>query len=167
MGRFIRSDIIAGKKSKALLDIEIYQAENQLSLDKMDVRDEVRNLLTKCSAELKTEHLKKMQSALISIISYLQENLPLDSTPLNDLMCLNPLLRSKSPPDNICRIARLMPHVISPESISLIRDEWTMYQVDDDIQKSWFENNGIYKRLDDYYMNLFQFEDSIWCISLC
>ena len=156
MGRFLKSQVLDVKSSKDLLKIEICKVENQLSLDKMDVGDPVRKLLSKCSPASKTDHLKKMQSALITITSYLQKHLPLDSTLLTALMCLNPLLRSKSPPEHICRIARLMPHVISPESISLLRDEWNMYRVDDDIQECWFVDDcGVYKRLDSYYMNVF------------
>lgn len=156
MGRFLNADLMKVKKSKDLKTINIEDANNQLSLEKMDVGDPVRKLLSKCSLSKKTEYLKTMQSALIAMTRYLQQKLPLDSTLLNDLMCLNPLLRGKSPSDHILRIARLMPHVISEESISLLRDEWNLYTADEDIQESWFmDDDGGYKRLDSYFVNVF------------
>ena len=47
--------------------------------------------------------------------------------------------------------------MISEDSISLLRGEWSLYQTDDEIQKSWFvENDGSYKRLDHYFAKVFE-----------
>ena len=47
--------------------------------------------------------------------------------------------------------------MVSEDSISLLRGEWSLYQTDNEIQKSWFvENDGSYKRLDHYFAKVFE-----------
>ena len=113
---------------KTLLNIQVDKPANLLPLDKIDVGDSCKKILSKCTSKVKEEYLQEMQQAMITITKYLQEHIPLDIPLVHDLMCLNPLLREKSSPEQICRIARLMPHVISSDSISLLRDEWRVFK---------------------------------------
>ena len=160
MERFVKEAMIgaSGKFStKSLINVDLTKQENLLTLDKMDVGDGVRDILKKCKPSCRNENLKNMQAAFIAMALYFVENLPLTSQLLNDVMCLSPLLRKKSPPAHMCRIAKHIPHVISEDSISLLRGEWSLYQTDDEIQKSWFvENDGSYKRLDHYFAKVFE-----------
>ena len=160
MERFVKKDAMIGASGKfstnSLINVDLTKQENLHTLDKMDVGDGVRDILKKCKPSCRNENLKNMQAAFIAIASYFVENLPLSSQLLNGVMCLSPLLRKKSPPVHICRIAKHIPHVISEDSISLLRGEWSLYQTDDEIQKSWFvENDGSYKRLYHYFAKVF------------
>ena len=125
MERFVKKEAMIGASGKfsikSLINVDLTKQENLLTLDKMDVGDDVRDILKKCKTSCRNENLKNMQAAFITMASYFVENLPLSSQLLNDVMCLSPLLRKKSPPAHTCRNAKHIPRVISEDSISLLR----------------------------------------------
>ena len=122
MERFVKKEAMIGGSgkfsTKLLINVDLTKQENLLTFHKMDVGDGVCDILKKCKPSCQNENLKNMQAAFIAMASYFVENLPLSSQLLNDVMCLSPLLRKKSPPAHICRIAKHIPHVISEDSIS-------------------------------------------------
>ena len=102
MERFVKKEAMIGASgkfcTKSLINVDLTKQENLLTLDKMDIGDGVRDILKKCKPSCRNENLKNMQAAFIAMSSYFVENLPLSSQLLNDVMCLSPLLRKKSPP---------------------------------------------------------------------
>ena len=87
--RFLKPEVVNDKKGKELLLIDVIDKEKQLSRNKMNVGAEVPKLLKKISNNEKQriEKLQCMQSAYIKMTEYLQENLPLDSGFLADMVC--------------------------------------------------------------------------------
>ena len=64
-----------------------------------------------------------MKDLYVSVIQYLQKDLPLHSMMLKDITCLSPLLRSCNwSVDAIGRLASLIPYLISKREVSIMKD---------------------------------------------
>ena len=73
-----------------------------------------------------------MKDSYVSVIQCLQKNLPLNSMMLKDITCLSSLdqLRSCSwSVDVISRLALLILHLISQREVSIVKDQWRLYQL--------------------------------------
>ena len=116
----------------------------------MNVGAEVPKLLKKISNNEKQriEKLQCMQSAYIKMTEYLQENLPLDSGFIADMVCLHPLKgKDAAAVNRISRIAQCMPHVIEERSIVILIDSGRTRR-QEEIDERWvFNEDGRYKPL--------------------
>ena len=87
------------------------------------------------------------------MVIYLQNNLPLQSTLLKDVSCLAPNVRNKEWTVNaIGRLAAKLPHMVSEREVSLVKDQWKLYQAED-IPEEWHTDilMDVPKRLDHYW----------------
>ena len=158
MLRFLKADVVTNKDGKTLMTVDVRKAENQLDLEKMNVGVEVTKLLKKCRKDQKEGYLKEMQEAFCKMTEHLQNKLPLDSTFLKDMICLHPLKRTTMTSLSISRIAKQMPHIVSDDKISRIKDEWEVLKSEDDIKEDWFLNSDgkTLKRVDHYWNQVFK-----------
>lgn len=98
-----------------------------------------------------------MRDSLIAIACYLQKNLPLDSGTLKDAACLSPVVRDKDwTIGAIKRLALKVPHIISEREVSLVADQWMIYQAED-IPIDWEEE----QHMDTYWSKVFKLKSGI------
>ena len=93
-----------------------------------------------------------MKDTYIEMTKYLLKSLPLKSNVLKDAACLGPLTRKKEwTVQSIGRLALRIPHIIQEREVSLVKDEWKLYQLEE-IPVEWHNNeNGNFKRVDSYW----------------
>ena len=73
--------------------------------------------------------LTLLRDALISIVVYLQSKLPLQSSLLKDVSCLSAKWRLREwTLRTIENLAGRLPHLISQREVSLVKDQWKLYQ---------------------------------------
>ena len=92
---------------------------------------------------------------------YLKKKLPLKNVFLRDIQILNPSFKSVQYTDELVRIARSIPCLLTDREIDYARDEWLIYSLDN-IDEKWYvkekkeDNSGneciVYHRI-DYYWN--------------
>lgn len=134
MGRFLKGHVFDEKYGKHLLKVEYTKPDNQLSLSRMEVGEKARSFMEKLSNDQQKVVLMGMKQFYIQVTRYLAEHLPLDSKLLRDVSILHPLLRkSETASQAIRRLAVMMP-MISEEEVSLVTDEWKVYQRGDNIE---------------------------------
>lgn len=96
-----------------------------------------------------------------AIAEYLKKNLPLKNSFLRDLQVLHPSYKSAQYSDEVVRIARTVPGLLTDREIDYARDEWLNYSLEN-IDEKWYikekqeDNSGTdrvtYHRI-DYYWN--------------
>ena len=158
MKRLIKPALLKDKTVSELVKINFDKEENQLKLMKIDYRKEAENYLSNIADARKNDARKSMRDSYVKIINYLQKTLPLNSKMLQDITCLSPLLRSCDwSVDAIGRLAELIPHLISEREVSIVNDEWRLYQ-SEEIDEIWIKDpeTGKFRRLDFYWSNVFK-----------
>ena len=149
MKRFLKADVVNGKKAMELQTLVVTDEANQLPLKEIDIGSEVTNQLKKLRKEEVIEQQKLMRTCYIKMTQYLQKKLPINSSLLQDLRCLHPLFKDKTWTINcIGRLAEAMPHIIDPVQVSQIKDEWKALQAEA-IPPKWAEG-----RVDHYYAKI-------------
>ena len=107
--------------------------------------------------ESKVQNLEIVRYSLIAIVCYFQKNLPLASGTLKDVACLSPVVRDKDwTVGAIKRLATKVPHIISEREVSLVGDQWMIYQAGD-IPTDWEDE----PRLDMYWSKVFKLKSGI------
>ena len=158
MKRFIKPSVMEGKSMKELLEIDAADENNQVEMKKIDFGKDAQDYLVVLDENQRKQGQKAMKMSYESIVKYLQQKLPLQSTIMRDISCLSPLVRECEWTVNaIGRLASLLPHVLSKKEMALIKDEWRLYQIED-IQENWFRDtkSGKMIRVDEYWQNIFE-----------
>jgi hypothetical protein len=98
-----------------------------------------------------------------AISKYFQLNLPLKNTFLRDVAILHHSLKETHNADQIMRVARTVPHLLTDNEIDHLRDEWLLYSYET-IDEKWIikskakDSSGsdqiIYQRIDFYWNNV-------------
>ena len=101
-----------------------------------------------------------MKDTYIEMTKYLLKSLPLKSNVLKDAACLGPLtMRKEWTVQSIGRLALRIPHIIQEREVSLVKDEWKLYQLEE-IPAEWYiDENGNFKRVDSYWAQIFKIRD--------
>ena len=101
-----------------------------------------------------------MKGTYIEMTKYLLKSLPLKSSVLKDAACLGPLTWKKEwTAQSIGRLALRIPHIIQEREVSLVKDEWKLYQLEE-IPVEWYnDENGNFKRVDSYWAQIFKIRD--------
>jgi len=96
-----------------------------------------------------------------TIAEYFKKNLPLTNSFLRDVQILHPSFKSAQYTDEVGRIARAIPGLLTDREIDYSRDEWLQYSLEH-IDEAWYikekkeDDSGgeciIYHRI-DYYWN--------------
>ena len=91
---------------------------------------------------------------------YLLKSLPRKSNVLKDAACLGPLTRKKEwNVQSIGRLALWIPYIIQEQEVSLVKDEWKLYQLKE-IPVEWYnDESGNFKRVDSYWAQIFKIRD--------
>ena len=126
---------------------------------KMDFGPEAKSYIqTFESDHIKKKCYVKMRDAYIAIIKYLQSSLPLNSVLSKRAACLGPTVRCKEwTVPAIGRLASMILHVVNEREVSLIKDQWKLYQVED-IPEEWFidPKTAKMKRIDTFWDEVFE-----------
>ena len=86
-------------------------------------------------------------------VAYLQKKLPLDNAVLAKAACLHPDNRKKEfTIRQIEYLAKVFPQVIDEEKVSQVKDEWRLYQAEDDHKVLKKPN----QRVDHYWREVFK-----------
>lgn len=160
MARFIKQDVFAGKDGVDLVAIDVSSFTNQLPDASMEVGEPTRRELGKLTTERRKVPLSSMRKFYVTVVAYLLKKLPFQNTLLKDLSCLHPSMQKEATcVGAVRRISKKLPHVITEEEISLITDEWKIYQ-EADIPLSWseesYEDETNSVRVDHYWRSVFQ-----------
>jgi hypothetical protein len=70
------------------------------------------------------------------IAQYFKSNLPLDNKFLRDVQILHHSLRNVQNSDQIVRVARAIPTLLTDNEIDRLRDEWLAYSIENIDEKS-------------------------------
>ena len=159
MKRFIQADVVDSKTASGLMELDVNDPTIQLV--KMDF-GEVGGVLRGMDMDKRRRSILHMKEAYISVTNYLQKKLPLGSSVLKDATCLAPSARSN---DNsieaIGRLASLLPHIISEREVSIVRDEWRLYQAED------VPDHGKTIRIDHYWRDILHREMAARNLCIC
>jgi hypothetical protein len=94
------------------------------------------------------------------IAQYLKTNLPLSNSFLRDAQILHPSLKTVRNTDQIVRIGRSVPSLLSDNEIDRLRDEWLAYSIEDTKEEWSIKGNRkdssgndhvVYQRIDYYW----------------
>ncbi|CAF4860289.1 unnamed protein product, partial [Rotaria sp. Silwood1] len=128
-----------------------------------------RKLLSKLTQKERETFYEDVRTIYHTIAEYLKKNLPLRNSFLRDIQILHPSYRSVQYSDDIVRIARTVPGLLSDQEIDYTRDEWLNYSLEH-IDETWYIKEKkkdylgaeivIYHRI-DYYWNKVQINKEI------
>ena len=97
----------------------------------MEIGAKTERLLKESSPFEQTKGKEKMLQFYISTTKQLQRRLPLEDALLLNAVCLHSGARTKTNSlNNIERLAKMVPHVISETEVSEVKDEWRLYTVE-------------------------------------
>ena len=161
MMRFLKKEVITGLTATQLAKLDIEKDSNALDDLKMMIGHEtdaaLRNIECK---KTKTVYLKRLRKSYTEVVHYLQKKLPLNSQFLRDVSCLNTSNRQSERTVNaIGQIAQCMPHFLSPQEVGIVRDEWRLYQIDNDIKPEWIQEFSN-ERIDYFWRKVFELHAS-------
>ena len=114
--------------------------------------------MTELKEDQKQIARKSMRDSYVNVITYLQNNLPLNNKMIQDLTCLSPHHRSSHfSVEAIGRLASLIPHIVSEREVSIVKDQWRLYQLEE-INDNWISNSetGKPRRVDFYWSKIFE-----------
>ena len=97
-----------------------------------------------------------MKDCYVAITKYCQRNFPLHSQFLKDVVCPSPFVREQNwTVNSIGRLAALLPHIVSEQEITIVKDQWRLYQTET-IDENWIKDSetGKLKRLDHYWAKI-------------
>ena len=116
----------------------------------MEVGEKTHSALSKLSSDEQKIPLQGMKQFYADTTKYLVGHLPIDNKLLRDVSFLHPHLRkSDHGAQAIRRIAVMMPTTcISEEKVSLVTDEWKVYQAGD--------TDSTTRRVDHYWAEVFK-----------
>ena len=161
MRRFMKADILDGVSGKALQKVDVKKKENQLKLEDIEVGAKAKLLLGKLSPFDQKKEREKMLKFFVSCASFLQRKLPLDNMILTAAACLHPDSRKMQKTVNqIEYLAKKFPHVIEKTSISVLKDEWKLYQAEDDSKNGREVGKSWEGRVDHYWRGIFKIKNS-------
>lgn len=126
--------------------------------------ENTRKLLGRLEPKEREVFFDDVKTVYHAIARYFQLNLPLKNTFLRDVRIIHPLSQKVYDTDQIVRVARAVPNLLSNSEIDRLRDEWLSYALED-IDEEWFvkEKREIspgheevtYQRLDFYWNHVF------------
>ncbi|CAF4065123.1 unnamed protein product, partial [Rotaria sp. Silwood1] len=118
------------------------------------------NLLTQQEREAFFNDVRKIYHG---IAQYFKLNLPLKHQFLRDIQILHHSLKDVQNADQIIRVARAVPHLLTDREIAHLHDEWLTYSIET-IDEKWIiksagkDSNGnddiTYQRIDFYWNNV-------------
>ena len=148
MNRFLKPDAVKGLNGMALQKLDVKKKENQLE------NIEVDRLLKALSPFEQKKEKEKMLEFYITCVKYLQKKLPFDNTVLAAATCLHPHNRkNKVTLKQIELLAKKFTHVIQETEVSKVKDEWKLYQAEDDAKIDVSKC-----RIDHYWRKIFKFQ---------
>ena len=161
MRRFMKADIPDGISGKALQKVDVKKKENHLKLEDIEVGAKAKRLLGKLSPFDQKKEREKMLKFFVSCASFLQRKLPLDNMILIAAACLHPdSWKMQKTANQIEYLAKKFLHVVEETSILILKDEWKLYQAEDDskvgreVGKSWD------RQVDHYWREIFKIKNS-------
>ena len=129
--RFLNPSATEGKYGSDLVMIDCTDIKLQLKDNDLVIGSGTKKALKELSPDQQKHILLGVQSFYGTAASKLQNKLPLESTFLQQLGCLNPLKKSKK--STVDSIESLAGRLQSQLSSSEVVDEWKMFQVDIDL----------------------------------
>ena len=118
----MKAEAVNKKTGKELLKVDVKKKENQLANESIVLGAKSEKVLRKLPYEEKREQAK-MKDFFIAVICYLQKKLPLGDKLLISAACLHP-------EKNIKYLAKCFPHFVQQKEVSIVTDEWKLYQVE-------------------------------------
>jgi len=162
--KFLKCEVIKDKEGQDLLDTDIMKKDLMLSNDRIAIGESTRQLLPKKNITPldKVGFFSDVKDAYAAVAKHLINRLPLDNSLLRRLRFLHPLMRQQEKSmDSIKAAARKFPHIFSDKDIDQIGDEWMLYQAENEINESWFmEEGGSYQRVDRYWARVLDVKTS-------
>ena len=77
-----------GKTTNEIIKIDVSNDKNQVPLKRIDYGKEAESYMTELKENQKQIARKSMRDSYVKIITYLQNNLPLNNKMIQDLTCL-------------------------------------------------------------------------------
>ena len=157
MRRFVRAEAVNGVSGKELQILDVKRQQNQLKLNDIDIGAKATRLLQELSPFDQKKVREDMLKFFVSCATFLQRKLPLDNMILVAASCLHPDSRKmQKTVRQIEYLAKMFPHVIEEASISQMKDEWKIYQAEDD-NKIVVDTK---ERVDHYWRKIFRITSS-------
>ena len=130
-----------GKSTSEIVKVDVSNQEHQFPLKKkLILVKKLRIIFNSWQIVEEKLHLLQMKDSDVSVIQYLQKNLPLNSMMLKYITCLSPLLRSCNwSVEAIGRLASLILHLISKREVSIVNDQWRLYWLEK-IDENWISD---------------------------
>ena len=164
MLRFLKPEPVGEKRGKQLLSVDLSKPENQLSDQNLVVGESTRSsALMKMTPEQQKGPIREMRKFYQTATKYLLGHLPLGREILKDLAVLHPLLqKAERGVPAMERTARKLLQVIREEEISLLTDEWKIYQAQE-IPESWYKapDSEKYVQIDLYWKKVLEMQNTI------
>ena len=153
MNRFVKPELVRGKSGADLAKLDINKSSNQLSDEKIDIGHIPRMEMRKLTPLQHKECMIGIRNFPCKCTSYLQGKLPYTNKLLKSSSCLHPDQR-KCSSSKIAVVASKLPCCNEGE-ISLVLDEWKVYQ-ELDIPEDWkVTNEETNVQIDIYWAKVF------------
>ncbi|MEW8547687.1 MAG: hypothetical protein AB2693_29620 [Candidatus Thiodiazotropha sp.] len=157
MNRFVKQDLIRGKSGPELAKLDINKLSNQQSDEEINIGQQTVVEMRNLTPLQRKECLIGMRNFFCKCTSYLQEKLPYSNKLLKSLSCLHPDQKDSSS-RKIATVASELP-CCSEGEISLVLDEWKIYQ-EIEIPKDCKESKeGIKNQVDVYWGKVFELKN--------
>ena len=150
-GRFMKSEVISGKKGSQLIKIDTSNSDNVKDTKDMDIGTETREMMGKLEGGQQKSLLRDMQSFYQEVFKYLSKRLPLDEPIVRNAQCLNPEVQEQEAAQRMLpKLAACLPN-ISKEETTRACDEWKIYREEEVEDKFIYDENDNMKRIDGFW----------------
>jgi hypothetical protein len=129
-------------------------------MDLFFVGERARKQLTMLTQQERENFFCDVRKIYHGIAEYFKLNLPLNNSFLRDIQILHPSLRNVQNVDQIVRVARAVPSLLTDSEIDHVRNEWLTYSMEI-IDEKWIikkkerdsvgNDHFIYERIDFYW----------------
>ena len=152
MKRFMKAAAVNKKTGMELLKIDVKKKENQMVDESVVVGSKSGRLLKKLSPYEEKREQAKMKEFFIVAICYLKKKRPLGDKLLISTGCFHSDNRkNECTVKNIEYLANCFPQVVEESEVSILTDDWKLYQVENEKNLT-----GQDERIYYYWQNVFK-----------
>ena len=148
--RFLKFEVVSGKSSSTIINIDCGNLDNCKSLKDMDIGPEVCDALSK----LDGGRQKGMRTFYQQVSKHLSKKLPLQESVVKHAHCLHPEIKYQDHAMKmITQLAVFLPNIAN-ENVTKAGDAWNIYReenVEDDVV---YDEDSMLKRVDMYWNDI-------------
>jgi len=155
MNRFLKFDVVSGKSTSKLCQIDVEKQENIMPLKDVDIGTEASEWLCKVDSSSRQKLLRMQILKFYQEVSkHLAKKLPLDEPVVKNAQCLHPEVRDQDIATKmITRLAAELPNITKDEE-TRVADEWKVYREEKVEDSLIYDKDKKIRRVDHYWNDI-------------